>query len=263
MPACSMKTTANKSKRKSRRLRLNISVVHGGDPEFNPTNGDWNAIEAAYGATLSCEDRVAIVGIAKKYFLFAPSENNAPFADDAFQYLDRLEKAANNFWQVLLETENIPMAGQGEQARIPGVAIGLVQNHVGRFLKQRDSRSHNMDWRGLLNVMQTCLPALVEARKYLQDNSVRTGFVEGRRWDQFVWDLTEFAKKRQLPTGVSKFDDPGQASPFVRFVRELQQIFPAEFRRHHTSNASLTEAITVARRQIKRAIASLAKLKEG
>jgi hypothetical protein len=59
-----------------------------------------------------------------------------------------------------------------------------------------------------------------------------------------------------LPTGVSKFDDPQQASPFVSFFRELQRSFPERFWRHQTSNTALTEAITVARREFKRAIAA-------
>ena len=66
---------------------------------------------------------------------------------------------------------------------------------------------------------------------------------EGRHWDRLVWDLTEFAKARALPTGVSKFDHPQQASPFVSFFRELQRSFPERFWRHQTSNTALTEAI--------------------
>jgi hypothetical protein len=82
------------------------------------------------------------------------------------------------------------------------------------------------------------------------------GFVEGRNWDELIWKLSEFAKKEKLPVGVSKFSDPSEASPFVRFVRELQHTFPREFQRHEVSNAALTEAITVARRTTKRALAA-------
>jgi hypothetical protein len=71
-----------------------------------------------------------------------------------------------------------------------------------------------------------------------------------------IWDLIGFADQRGLSTKITHFDDPNQASPFVCFVRELQQTFPKEFRRHDISNAGLTEAITVARRQIRRAITS-------
>ena len=104
-------------------------------------------------------------------------------------------------------------------------------------------------------MMQACIPAFLKTRHYINEQTARVGFVEGRAWDQLVWKLTEFAKERSLPGGVSKFDESTQASPFVRFVRELQRTFPERFQRHETSNAALTEAITVARREIRRALA--------
>lgn len=240
--------------RKSRRIRLPIAAGAGFDVEFAPSAEDWQRIERAYGRALSCDDRSEIVGFVDKYFRWQPSEVKAPFADDARRYLDQLEKTANQFWRVLLEQSHIPLTGAGDNVHIAerdsirGVAVGYIQSHVGRFINQfRGER----DWRGLLDVMQACVPAIMATRQYL-DEQIKYGFVEGRNWDELVWNLSEFAKARGLPNGVSKSDDPAKASPFVAFVRELQRTFPERFHRHGSTNAALAEAITVARRQMKR-----------
>ena len=118
-----------------------------------------------------------------------------------------------------------------------------MQSHLGRFINQFGGGGN---WRGLLDVMQAAMPAIMATRQYL-DEQTKFGFVEERAWDELVWRLSEFAKARGLPNGVSKSDDPAKASPFVSFVRELQRAFPENFQRHGSSNAALAEAITVAR----------------
>ncbi len=243
--------------RKSRRVRLPIAVGAGLDVEFTPSAEDWRRIEQAYDRELSPDHRSEIIGFVDRYFRWQPSEAKAPFADDARRYLDQLENTANKFWRVLLERSHIPLTGSGDDVHIAerdsirGVAVGYVQSHVGRFIKQFRGES---DWRGLLDVMQACMPAIMATRQYL-DEQVKYGFVEGRNWDELVWNLSEFARARGLPSGVSKSNDPAKASPFVAFVRELQRTFPERFHRHGSTNAALAEAITVARRQIKRLFA--------
>ena len=132
-----------------------------------------------------------------------------------------------------------------------GVGVGYVQSHIGRFIKQFGGERN---WTGPLDMMQACMPAIIATRQYL-DQQVKFGFVEGRNWDELAWNLIEFARVRGLPNGVSKSDDPAKASPFVAFVRELQLAFPERFRRHNTTNAALAEAITVARREMRRSLA--------
>lgn len=240
----------------------------GQDREFRPTPEDWARIESTSGFRLSSEDRAAVVTLVENYFRFQPGESRAPYADDAIQYIDRLEKAGQRFWEVLLERQNTPMTGSGADAHIAeadmirGVAIGFAQSHVGRYLNELHYKGP-MNWNGLLDVMMECVPAFAKTREFLVGEASRVGFVEGRSWDNLLWKLTEFAKARELPSGVSKYADPSQASPFVRFFRELQRTFPAEFQRHEASNAALSEAITVARRLYKRAIADRKKDKSA
>jgi hypothetical protein len=246
--------------RKSRRSRLNISSGWGAEQKFRPEAADWQRIESAYGRQFNDADRDAIVVLVDKYFFWQPSEARAPFVDDAIRYLDRLERAMKRFWDVVLEQSQIPMTGVGDQAHIAeeaemrSVAIRFVQSQFGRHLKQFDFRRQT-GWRALLEVIGACMPAFVKTREYITGHAARVGFAEGNAWNQMIWDLIGFAEARGLSSRVTHFDDPNQASSFVRFVRELQLTFPKDFRRHETSNASLTETITVARRQTSRAIA--------
>lgn len=259
MMAKTIKKIKSGRPRKSRRLRLNISSRWGGDTEFKPDDGDWKRIEDAYGVAVTMEQRKKIVGFVVDYFLFQPAETHAPYVDDAIGYLNRFEKAAEAFCEVLQENPNTPMTGSGIEAhiaeadRLRAVANTFVQSHLESYLKKQHYQGP-MNWSGLNDVIAASLRAAKETREFILTESTKVGFVEGRSWDNLIWQLTEFVEKERLPRGVSK-SDPAHASPFVRFVRELQATFPPEFRRHAASDVALTEAISVARRTTNRAIA--------
>ena len=87
-------------------------------------------------------------------------------------------------------------------------------------------------------------------KKQISEGEQR-GFVEGSSWNNLTYELGELFAARGLPVGLGKFDDPGRASPFVSFFRELQRTFPEQYQRHGSTNAGLTEAVTKARRRIK------------
>jgi hypothetical protein len=241
--------------RKSRRKRLNISGGTGPEEKLILQSSDWDGIEAAYGHSVSDEDRREITGLVNKYFFWQPSESNAPFVDDAVGYLNALEKTGKHFWQTMLEREHIPNL-VGEE-RLRGDAMIFVQNHVARYLEQFDSRKKT-DWDDLVRTMGACIAAFAKTREYLTGDAADRGFVEGNAWNNFIWNLLEYAKGRQLPSGISKGDDSGNPSPFVRFVAALQNHFPPHFRRHDASPVALAEAISVARRHIKRRLAQRA-----
>lgn len=250
--------------RKRRLLRLPQSSGRGGDRSFSPTLGDWSRIEEAYGHPIDASGRKEIVALVESYFRFQPAERAAPFADDTLAYLDRLEKAGKKFWDVLLERQNMPMSmkeGQSyiaEEDQIRDSGKGYAQSILGSHLKKLDFR-HKTDWNSLLDVIGAFQAATVATRTDIEDRVAKVGFVEGRRWQNLVWHLGEWARGSSLPTALTKFDDPSEAAPFVRFVRELQATFPLEFRRHDTSNAALTEAISISWRRIKRALADQGK----
>lgn len=111
--------------RKSRRLRLNISSGSGAAQKFTPEAADWQRIEFAYGHQFSEADRDGIVAVVNKYFFWQPSEARAPFVDDAIRYLDRLERAAKRFWDVLLEQSGSRMRAA---AHAPIISINARQS---------------------------------------------------------------------------------------------------------------------------------------
>jgi len=257
MPPIRASTKAG-NPRKSRRKRLPMSFGSGGDVKFTPDPADWQRFEESYGRVLLPEMRGDLVILVDTYFRWQPSEQGAPFADDALAYFNRFEKAARKLWDVMLETHQTAMNGTGDEAHIAehhetiNVGIGYVQQQIGRHIKERDGKT---SWRELLDIMQACMPALFLTRQYMTDQIDKYGFVEGHAWEQFVWKLKKLAERYSLPHGITKSDDPEQACPFVRLMRELQAYFPERFRRHNSSYAALAQAMGVACRRISLAIA--------
>ncbi|UTD29348.1 hypothetical protein [Bradyrhizobium sp. WD16] len=225
------------NRRKSRRLRLPYSIGWRRDQAFEPKPEDWQRIEAAYGHELAPALREEIVAHVEKYFRGQPGEENAPFVDDALAYLNRLEKSGKKFWSLMFDE------GEGAQT----TAADYVQGQVGKYLSQ----VHRPSWQQLLDFMTGLITAMEMTRKQINDRA-QQGFVEGSSWNGLVHELIELLAPHKLPVGLAKFDDPARAAPFVAFFRELQVTFPAQYQRHGTSNAALTEAITTARRSIKR-----------
>lgn len=193
------------------------------------------------------DKRQEIIQAVETYFRWQPAESSAPFVSDALEYLDALEKAGKLFWRSLLESSYTELNDQTQRD-----AILYVQNTLGRYMKKYDPRGQ-ADWRDLQEIMQTCIAAFTATRSYLTSPG-NLGFIEGSAWDFLTWELFNIANRSNLPTGAGKLGDPNKASPFVAFVRELQLRFPKQYRRHETSNAALTEAISVARRRYKAAI---------
>ena len=88
--------------RKSRRRRLPTS---GGswDDEFEPTNADWARIEIAYGFPLPDADRKELIDIVRSHLMWEPFERNAPFVDDAEEWLENVTLTAKKFFNTLIE----------------------------------------------------------------------------------------------------------------------------------------------------------------
>ena len=99
--------------------------------------------------------------------------------------------------------------------------------------------------------MTHVVAAFAIAKRALE-NEARAGFVEGQLWEELVCRLTDFADQRSYPGGASKGVDKstsGRTSPFIGLVRELQNTFPEECRRHTQSDMAIAEAIAAARRK--------------
>jgi hypothetical protein len=85
-----------KTRRVSRRPRLQYEIVIGPPPDFKPTAADWERMELAYGPKLGGDDRENIVKLVTYYFHLGQVGRNAPFVDDAKQWLAKVQKAAES-----------------------------------------------------------------------------------------------------------------------------------------------------------------------
>jgi hypothetical protein len=226
------------ARRKSRRKRLPASSAWG-EPDFTPTLDDWARIEAAYGFPLRVDDRRQLVAMVHAHLVWQAFEPNAPFVDDAEEWLERVAAAANALFRTLMPLEE-PMKRQASWH-----SETLIEtNFLTRFLPDEGR------FRNFTSLIGEFVTACALAKKDFPSHSAH-GFEEGQTWNRLIRDLTKFAEERGMPTAASKGANKSASdrpSPFVAFVRELQTIFPPDSRRHDTSDAALARGISLARR---------------
>ncbi|MGI8568509.1 MAG: hypothetical protein ACR2KT_05305 [Methylocella sp.] len=225
--------------RKSRRARLPTSFM-AGCFDFEPSEEDWRRIEAAY-PFLTHGDRDEISRMATEYLLFAPFESRAPFLDDSMAWLADLEKAADKFWKA---GNKRPVTEEKQLAAT--YARCFVERNIRHWALPRGN-----EWSVLMGIMTHVVAAFDIAKRELPKEAV-AGHVEGQMWDNLICQLTDFSEQRGYPLGASKGIDKSSSdepSLFIGFVRELQQTFPAECRRHTASDMAIAEAIATARRK--------------
>jgi hypothetical protein len=235
----SRKSQQPKTRRKSRRPRLPFAIGDSVDHTFAPTHQEWLEIEDAYGHAIPSELRDTINSHVMKYFRLAPAETEAPFVDDAIEYLDRLAKAADDFFKLLHDSE-----------------VGAQTNEAGYVRSRLDVHLRRLNYPTcfeLVNITGVAAVALTNVREEIEGH-VGHGFTEGSSWSGLVYDLDMLFTQNNLPQKISKSDDPAKASPFVRFFQRLQSLFPSDFRRHGSTLTALTEAMVVARREIQRVV---------
>lgn len=225
--------------RKSRRARLPTSFMWDGF-DFEPSEEDWRRIETAY-PFLSPNDRDEISRIVIAYLLQAPFESRAPFVDDAMTWLAEVEKAAKIFWKVGHKRRSTE---EKEQAAL--YAQSLVERNI-----RHPALPRGTEWYTLSGIMTHLVAAIEIAKREFPKEAV-VGFVEGDMWDDLICQLTDFSERRGYPTAASKGVDKSlsnEPSPFIGLVRELQNTFPVECRRHMASDMAIAEAIAAARRK--------------
>jgi hypothetical protein len=171
--------------------------------------------------------------------MWEPYERHAPFADDAEEWLNDVADAARAFHNTLIKEL------EPKKREATWTSESLIEGNFRTHLLPEEGRL-----RRFIFLVGDFVSACRAARKEFPD-AVKNGFVEGQAWNRLVRNLTKFAKDRHMPTAASKGADKsktGMASPFVAFVRELQNSFCADSRRHDASDAALAAAITLARR---------------
>jgi hypothetical protein len=215
---------------------------------FDPSDDDWKRIEKAYPDILEA-DHETITHIANEYLLRAQFEGNAPFLVDAMAWLETTEKSAKTFWGSTC----------GEGGSCKDDATFYAQNYVARQIDHPAFKgSDAAKWCELVTILTSVVSAFGIARRDMPKEAAVgfVEFVEGESWVAMIFRLTEWAKSKGLPTSASKGANKsksGTPSPFVVFIRELQNTFPVELRRHSHSENAIAQAISVARQKDKAA----------
>lgn len=112
------------------------------------------------------------------------------------------------------------------------------------------------DYRNLKYQLGDFRVAYSKARLAIEASS-KEGFTEGVAWAKLFAELMSLFENNGLPHRVSKGKLRAKTaqppSPFVRFARKLQEMFPAAaYQRHLHSDDALATALTKARRLIRR-----------
>lgn len=201
-----------------------VPIVSGEGPDLclSVTDTGWQQAERALGKKISPTIRDEIIGATERFLRYAPYEREAEPIGDVEARIRRITKAAQQFLAVLIEDDM-------SDARI--------------YADQLIERRWNHLAFGELEDMMMSFVAACE-----NSNVDRPGFQPGQAWDRWIRDLTDILRKHHFHTGVRKDSDKtADASPFVRFVAQMQEQFPKDLRRHLHSETALTVAISRAR----------------
>jgi hypothetical protein len=209
----------------------------GESPIISLSDDMWSKIEAACGWSFDSELRDPIRTRTNVYLGVAQFERNAKPRAPALDRLQRLRKAGARFQAELMR------APEPESARYANFLI--KQNFADSQLKYGGPTDAI---RAMHGVMASFVIACDLAERELERNRAR-GFQPGESWNVWVRDLAGVLRKRGFPTGVRKdVDKSDTTSPFVRFIWELQELVPQEFRRGSHSKVALATLISKARR---------------
>jgi hypothetical protein len=215
--------------------RLPVAGVGGESPTISLSDDGWSKIEAACGWSFDSELRDAIRTRTNVYLRDAQFELNAKPRAPALGRLQRIRKAAARFQAELMR---VP---EPESARYANFLI--KQNFADSRLKYGGPTDAIHAMHG---IMASFVFACDLAEKELEKNRARA-FQRGEAWNVWVRELAGVLQKRGFPTGVRKdVDKSDTTSPFVRFIWELQELIPQEFRRGSHSKVALATLISKA-----------------
>jgi hypothetical protein len=204
--------------------------------KFAATTADWARLEDLY-CPLSEEDRGSIISILNEYFIMEALDLAAPTKKSALSNISSIRAAAKKLSRELNARSDLEAAQYVEmliEQKWPGGPKPLVdfQSEVASLLlacKKVEDEIEGTDGEGK------------QARFW------------GRPWEGMIRSLINFLKGKGYPTGAANVGTRREvysASKFVKFVDELQKLFPDEFR--HYTDRGLPKAINAARRRQKR-----------
>ena len=234
----------SKPRRKIPRIRF------GPVQPISLTTENWNAVEAAYGRSLSEEVRSQILQVTNQFLQFADAEKNIGDMDEALQRAAGLRECAQRLVDSISER---PVDDVTREYVDDEIALQYSRLKIDdeRFAKRFPARG----WGYVTSVsleVNRFVTACDKALQVLEEASQHNYWPVGGAWDVWIRDLTHVLEAHDLRTGASKDTDkrPDRTSSFTSFVMTLQTFLPNEHVRSRQAGA-LAGAIHKARREKK------------
>jgi hypothetical protein len=220
----------------------------GGHLGFTIPDAAWKPIEAAYGRELTVAAREDIGRATAQYVDFATAEKAAAPSLPARRRLDRL----HGLTQKLLDEVDKRNSFAREAPEF--YADELLHYHL-RHSASDNKSLHPSRWHLLLAPVAADLARLIAACNDAVGEIERTSnpgyWREGSSWNGWIVRLGEIATTHRLPRAAAMTvtkSAADQYSPFIGFVRALQNCLPSDLRQSMHSDSALAEAIKRARR---------------
>jgi hypothetical protein len=208
------------------------------DLAINIDSAKWRQIEKTYGSSLSPTVRADIVRASEAFLFLERFERTPEPLAKVKVILEAHDKAATRFFNELF-------AGPSAVSDAGIYAHHLIEKN---FKVSQLGKDAGLD--ALLNLLRALHIACNTSIKQLHDASNFSAFRKGNAWVTWISRLTEILRAAKLPCSVRKDvgnkNTSNNKSPFVLFVRELQNCLPEECRRHTHSEAALADAISEA-----------------
>jgi len=212
--------------RLTRRRRAPIAGYYRepeGVPEWKLDTQQWRGLEIAYGCAISNELRDEIAELVNDYFYFDQIEKNSVLSKDALAYLSRFKKQATAFVEMLLDNA-------------PDAAALSTRDTLRDYYWIDPEAPEDDNFAKLAEKVRSLIDAASALANDLNEDRDTKHKERPSAWDRMIVDLSAAVARFGLPETVNKgtdktvVDDP---SPFVRLVMELQNTFPADYRRFH------------------------------
>jgi hypothetical protein len=194
---------------------------------------DWQRIESAYGKPLASAVRDKVFAATEQFVEYEVFERMAEPVANTRDLIKAYKKAGWNLKRAIL-------TGGSSDA-------GVYAKHLVRKNFQDPRLSDNERFHSLSGVLTTFVVACEIALREL-DRPSMSSLEGGGEWRRWIRLLTKIMRENSLPAGVRKDSDKrAKISPFVAFVRELQNCLPDECACPTHSDGALAEAIVRAR----------------
>jgi hypothetical protein len=211
---------------------------------FELGSSDWDRIEQTYAQSFSAQLRDEVVNITKDFLYWSSAEQTPPLRD-----AQKRAKSLRKFTASLLKEVQ-------RKSDVSPYTNELIAVCFRKFWRKKNKSIPVAEWDAIpsevTKALSSFLRACDEALNQMKSLSPKTWMWEdGEAWNRWVVQLSRFAETNGFPTASSISRpklDPEKASPFVRFVDQLQASIPEKYRRHRQSPVALAEAIKRARK---------------